>query len=415
MTREDIIATAFRVWGRDLYRTISLTEVARELKVSKPALYRHFKDKEALLDAMHASYFDHFSGFMKDGYDRALSAKDKQESVLVMMRTIAEYYVRNRDAFIFSLVRVYGSRDRESLGMEFRSRGIDMRRLYHGETDNSYPSRFQLIVVTLIYCTARFHTGNNEKDYTPTDEQVTQYVAEIEKRVLHGLELDAKKVAAIDYSELEKQSAAIIYYEKKDNAPDNILLEAVAGAVAEAGPWNASMEMVAKRSGLSKSGLYAHFKNKQDMLGKFFITEISRIVKLAGAQIETAKGSEEQVYLAVLTMINYLRARPEILASLDWLKARRLELGRSFSERLSGIIKTIKIKAIQNQDQYSLVWIAQWILFMIVNTLAWWSEELWTCSPGKDKDWAKKIAEIPDESFRLLFRYIALGLEGLNR
>jgi AcrR family transcriptional regulator len=45
------------------------------------------------------------------------------------------------------------------------------------------------------------------------------------------------------------------------------------------------MEMVARRSGLSKSGLYAHFKNKQDMLNRFFITEFTRIANYAKAQI----------------------------------------------------------------------------------------------------------------------------------
>jgi AcrR family transcriptional regulator len=220
-------------------------------------------------------------------------------------------------------------------------------------------------------------------------------------------------VAALDYQGLEKQAAGIVYEEAGEG--DNTLLKAVAEAVAEAGPWNASMEMVARRSGLSKSGLYAHFKNKQDMIDKLFITEFTRIANVAKAQIETAEGSEEQLYLAILSIVNYLRARPEIFEAIDWIKTRRLELGEAVSDRLSEIIQTIKIQVIQQYDRQSLVWIAQWIIFLIVNTLAWWSSPVpWNGQLNKNTDWAKNLAEVPIESFRVLFRFIALGAEGLQ-
>ena len=104
MTRDDIVKAAFKVWGRDLYRTTSLTQIARELKVSKPALYRHFKDKNALLDAMYVAYFDNCAAFIKEGCDQAVNAPSWQESYTLFMRTIADYYVRNRVAFVFQLV-----------------------------------------------------------------------------------------------------------------------------------------------------------------------------------------------------------------------------------------------------------------------------------------------------------------------
>jgi AcrR family transcriptional regulator len=38
MTKQDIIKAAFRAWGRELYQTMSLTQIADELNVTKPAL-----------------------------------------------------------------------------------------------------------------------------------------------------------------------------------------------------------------------------------------------------------------------------------------------------------------------------------------------------------------------------------------
>jgi len=418
MTRDDIVDTAFRVWGRDLYRTTSLTDIARELGVSKAALYRHFKDKDALLDAMYAAFYGDCVGFVREGYDRAVSAlsADLVDGNLILMRTFAEYYIRNRDAFIFSLIRVFGWQGKENVSGRFRELGIDFRRFISGRQGGRthYPSKFQLIAITGIFNISIFHRFGNKHHEVPPDNLVENTLTQMEKQVRRGLGLDIQRVNTMNYRELEKQAAGTVY----EDTETNVLLRAVAEAVAEAGPWNASMEMVARRSGLSKSGLYAHFKNKQDMLGKLFSTEYVRILNFAKVQVEKSTVPEEQLYLAIITIVNYLRSRPEILVAMDWIRTRRVELGRGGSGRLYRIIRSIKLEAIRRHDQYSLVRIAQWLLFMIVNTLAWWSvvgdSNFSAGGQNRTINWTKNIAEIPDESFRILFRFIALGLEGSN-
>ena len=133
-------------------------------------------------------------------------------------------------------------------------------------------------------------------------------------------------------------------------------------------------------------------------------------------QIKTTGIPEEQLYLVIVTIVDYLRSRPEILVALDWIKTRGLDFGKEVSDRLYRIIGSIKIEAIRNSDRGLLVWVARWILFMIVNTLALWPDESFVDgNPAtKSKDWTKNVEEIPSESFRILFRFIALGLEGLK-
>lgn len=416
MTRDDIVKAAFKVWGRDLYRTTSLSEIARELGVSKPALYRHFKDKNALLEVMFTVFFDDCAAFIKNGHEKAVNTGDKRESYLIWLRTITEYYARNRDFFIFSLVRVFSTMDRLSLNKEFLDRGIDFgHSALSDRVQAVYPSKMQLGMATSIFCIGQLHRNVLKKGEIPTEEQVKSSVLEVERLVTQGLCLDAGKLAALDYQNLEKRAAGTEYGDAETNA----LLKAVAGAVAEAGPWSASMEMVAKRSGLSKSGLYAHFKNKQDMLVRLFISEFTTIVKFAKAQVESSDVSEEQLYLTIISITNYLRSRPEILVALDWIKSGRLDLGDDVPAYLYREIGTIKFEAIRNYDRNMLVRVAQWVIFMIVNTLALWrrDENAGTGSAKKqnhDISWARNASEIPNESFRTLFRFIALGLEGLN-
>jgi len=153
------------------------------------------------------------------------------------------------------------------------------------------------------------------------------------------------------------------------------------------------------------------------MMGRFFITEFSRIVNNARAHIETSEVPEEQLYLVIISIVNYLRSRPEILATMDWIKTRRLDVGKTVSDRLFRIIGSVKLEAIRKHDKNFLVWMAQWIIFMVVNTLAWWPSKEGDSPPaGPDNSgaWVKNVAEIPNESFRTLFRFMALGLEEKN-
>ncbi|MDR1278456.1 MAG: TetR/AcrR family transcriptional regulator, partial [Treponema sp.] len=128
ITRENIIKTAFRVWGQELYLTSSLSDLARELGVSKAALYRHFRNKEAILEAMFERFFDDYVAIVKSGYERAVEAPNYLESVVILSRAITEYFVRNVDAFIFFLIRVYGDREIKNMAAALQRRGMDMSR-----------------------------------------------------------------------------------------------------------------------------------------------------------------------------------------------------------------------------------------------------------------------------------------------
>jgi AcrR family transcriptional regulator len=393
MTRNDIIKAAFKVWGRDYYRTTSLTDVARELGVSKAALYRHFLDKEALLDAMYAAFFDDYVSSIKDDYEKALSAENRRECHRIMFRAITGYFLRNKDAFLFSLIQVYGNHEVAAMNKILLEKGIDMKKILSAGKAEGYPSSFQFINVTLVFWVACFHRFVYKGCGVPPDDLVQKTLVSVENWIRSGLGIGAGNIEALDYGALEKRTAETIY----EDTEDNELLRAVAGAVAAAGPWNASMEMVAKRSGLSKSGLYAHFKNKQDMLGRLFVTEFDHIAGYAGAQAKSSAVPEEQLYLVIFSIAQYLRSRPEILVALDWIKTRRFELEVEVPVRIYESITALPLRIFENHKDEK-EYIAQWILFLIINIMMWSGD----------------INGVPNESFRLLFRYISCGLEGLT-
>jgi AcrR family transcriptional regulator len=400
MTQEDIINAAFGVWGRDLYKTTSLAKLAQDLGVTKTALYRHFPGKEALLDAMYDQFFDHYAAAIGRALDQIRRIQDGVERLLAMVRHIIEYYARHREYFVFSLIQVAGNKNPcHNMKEQLNRRGVpldEMRDYIPG--GNEYPPVVQMAGVSAVFCTALFHKARGKTETEPPgDKQISVFITQIEEKMSSGLGFNREDIDALDYERLEG-----ILGSADESYGNDGLLKAVAGAVAEAGPWNASMDMVARRSGLSKSGLYAHFKSKQDMLGQLFMTEVDRIAHRADVYARMSTVPAERLYLAVLSIADYLRSRPEILVTLDWIRIQRLDLRITVPQLIYDIFGKLKLHEALGKENMSPEVISQWILFLTV-------EILMRRPDGMD------FADLSNRSVRILFRFIALGIKGWKK
>ncbi len=57
-TRENILMTALRLFARDGYEAVSVSDIAGELNITKGALYRHYKNKRDIFDNIVARMFE---------------------------------------------------------------------------------------------------------------------------------------------------------------------------------------------------------------------------------------------------------------------------------------------------------------------------------------------------------------------
>ncbi|MDR1587424.1 MAG: TetR/AcrR family transcriptional regulator [Treponema sp.] len=404
MTKNEIIKAALKVWGREFYLNTSLTQVARELGVSKPALYRHFKNKQALLDAMYEYFMNDYAAFIRPGYEQAAALAGKAEKMTLLLKIVVEYYARNADAFLFSLFNVYGSRDQVSMEQDLDSLGIDMRAIYAVEEEYENPLLLRISFTTIIFAVANFYKLGHSFDKTPSEDNIQKLIGAVGVIISRGLSFKRERVDALDYEELEKRIFGVI-----GTVEDNSLLKAVAQAVAEAGPWNASMDMVAKRSGLSKSSLYAHFKSKKDMLRQLFMGEFKRLFAFARDCLRRSSRPEEQFYLGIFSIVAYLCSHSEILLAMDWIRTRRLDLGKPMKPGILGVFDEIDFAEAGNIEQNEITsalggdkrQMSQWVIFLIISILMRRSEGM-------------SFTEVPNDNIRTLYRFITLGLEGFN-
>jgi AcrR family transcriptional regulator len=406
MTKIEIIEAAFKVWGREFYLNTSLSRVASELKVCKAALYRHFRNKHALLEAMTMHFCDDFADFIRANYEKARKTNDVHEDTSIMTQITTEYFARNVEVFIFLMIKLHDHQlDISNLVKQLQTRGINF--VYSQHPGDFQPLEMRLIYTTLIFFMASFHMKGKSMLNTPSEAAISKIIEMIDGITGQGLGYSIKEINGLDYKVLESRIVGTI-----NNIEDNPLLKAVAGAVAEAGPWETSMEQVARRSGLSKSSLYCHFKNKQDMLHQLFMTEMGRIIDFAKQGIQQSTISLEQLYLGIFSIVEYLRSKQDILVALDWIRNRRINIKPAGNleempplQIFQRLFEDINCKRTNNpQGSDGLTeepWLSPWILFLIVNTLM----------QGNS---GQVVEDVPNEDIRFLFRFLTLGIGGME-
>jgi len=410
LTKSEIEEAAFRVWGRNFYKKTSLSQLAKELGVSKPALYRHFASKQELTIAMTDKFLDDFANFVRPDFEKALQTNDADDGISIIVHSVTGYFARNVYALIFSITNIY-ERNLEvySIADRLKTRGVDM-----GVLERIIEKKYKcdqkvvrLVFAALTFLMSHFHKTKKTIDNPPSGDDIKNITELINMTIKNGLNLTPQKVS-LDFEDLEKKVDKMTL-----NAEQEPFFKAVAEAVAEAGPWDVSMEMVAKKLGLSKSSLYGHFKNKKDMLRRLFITEFKRIIEYARQGINLSAKAEEQLYLGIFSIAVYLRSRPEILIAMNWFRTRKLDLGKPDKNlEIFRLFEDVDIEPVGGTAEDDKQRLSHMICFLLINILV-------HPTPIFSAEQKKMIKidnlKVQNNDIRVLYKFITQGLGGFTQ
>jgi len=314
-----IMDAALRAWGRESYKKTSLAELAAELRVTKAALYRYFPSKEALLAALEERFFDEYSAALKLPLSEAAEGRSelRKRVDFVYYRALAPF-AADEDRFSFFFFHLlHAPCPFRRLHEELSARGAPGRMEKPGLDDEGLALNFAYI--TGMHALAYAHQNRGKPGIDPRFHGRAALAAAREV-ALCGLRM--RPAPDCDYGALERLAAL----RPEEAGPGQPLLESVARAVAEAGLWNATMDMVAAGAGLSKSGLYAHFRSREEALSSLFSAEFERIMELSAERLARVEEGPCRLYVSMATTANYLRARPDVLAAMRWVMAQHIDI-----------------------------------------------------------------------------------------
>ena len=317
MDKTEIIQAAFKQWQHKMFSNTSLTPVADELKVTKSAIYRHFKGKSSLVSAMETFFREQYSK-ASPSIMQNLPGKDLSGGL--------REYSKGLTGFLSShpgYIRYYTSQ------------------LFHRDTVESLPFRTTFLheAETLL---RRFHkSGADEKTallcvryfYThllgwsltllkngKAEAEIPAFTPVIVTSFLEGFCSEGEPIP--DFQAAEEQ----IVVQSSDLPKDSKIIGSLLKVVAEEGLENATLSRIAEAAGYSKSTLYSFFKNKNEMLFSLFSDHSAAFNQLYLKHCSGGLLFSERIYRLIVLLYRYLIRNRSFLVTLHWMRFQNLHL-----------------------------------------------------------------------------------------
>jgi len=376
MTKQDIIKATFIVWGRNFYTKMNLSEVSAYLGVTKPALYRHFSNKEALLEALYIDFFDRFALFLSKNLPAVKQQQSRKDKALALAAVMAEYFINHTYDFLFFLNLVLGQeKPGRVFKQELERRGLVFERLDNSRKEKGSMSLLRTVMMTVVFAVALVHIRKNcQIDESSEGPVLADPLSLVTGLVEHGLCSINIQSALPDFATLDEMFKPLCGCCREGNpaagGTSGQILSALARAIGEQGLSDASMNIVARKAGLAKSSLYSHFASKEEMLRQLFLYEFEALANHLEAALALSDKPLDRLYLTMRVVSEYLRHHRDILLVLDWVRLQRIPLGVIIPERalqLLSFLRDLPLRSsLSDWDEFTRV---RWVLFLVVNQL----------------------------------------------
>ncbi len=398
--KRQIVEQAFSTWSRDYFSHTSMESVAKDLGITKPALYRYFSGKDALLDEMRRYFIELYDAIClqvknSDGSGKFRDAFDAYNESFI------RYFAENSDYFTYAMVLFVPRSETESQKMnllEQRYSEIFPSSLFTEDLgwDASEVgiARNYLLTVGAFLLSLR---GIPQPQEAPPES--SPLLALNRRMVCMGLGVK-EKLKGPDFAMIEEKCLL----RPEDLLEPDHIFSAIAETVAEKGLWNSSLEAIAKRAGMTKSSLYFYFENRNDMLWKMIDRERRHLGELFLEKAADLASFEEKLYAYFILFGSYLSLRPDFMAVMKWFRFQRINLrvpnhAHGFMKKfISFLEEGLREGKIDSEGMDAMVLI-RFIHFLLINEIQ--RETLDTSSAEERTRW-----------FRLIYSLFLFGVEG---
>lgn len=317
--KEIILEAAFSFYEETMIKDFSMNELAQRVGLSKPAIYRYFRNKEAVLEAMKNYFFDLIVEEFEKNKIRNLLGKLCGEKIIKSMTVfLAEkpqfinYFicqVMQNVKFLEELKKVLVTR---SFSGEFESLRQENEVFFraHGYFFGASVLFFVKIREKVL------KNGGKVKDSEYFSSHLYDFLTGGFKSISNpGDVFFPSQISDERFLELDK-----ISFIKPEYLPEeNRIFKAIATVIRKYSKNGVTIERIAGELGMAKSSLYFYFENKNQMLFSLVHKEIMFLTVLCRENASEAKNLSEFIYISMLTEINFFLLRPSLLSICDWL------------------------------------------------------------------------------------------------
>lgn len=344
LSRERITDAAFSAWGRTHFSQTSLNLVAKQLGVTKPALYRYFRSKEELTYAMDADYAMRLRDFVvlplrARTADRDTNASDParlREVVQLYFESVFTFFDEHPYHYLYFIRTLLGRRTRSDSPVHDVLREHDALLLDLIDDGSGRVAEQKLLMIARYITTAAaFWTTEHYRSEALSQSQPT-YAFEPERSQLdrdQQRQLIASGTEHVisgflaDHAEIDAQTVERIAWIQPEEIPErHRILDAITETVLQVGYGAATVERIAQRADLSKSGLYHYFTNKDDMLAQNLLDTQRHFAALARTRFTQLGTHPHRLYGLFVMIASYAHHDPSTIIVENWLRESNVEV-----------------------------------------------------------------------------------------
>lgn len=330
-TKELILDTAFSFLEKPVFSSFSMNELAAKVGISKPAIYRHFKNKDAVLEAMENRLIDNMAFFLKD-----VGSQDEISSRKSLVNFV-DYFVANPAHINYFIAQMSSIPNyEEHLFEKLYERNVSFVKkggsnyLQNFRNDMPVLSRHVFCGMTIFYFVSFQKDCLNLGKIRKCPENFGQKVVNIMLSGLAGTAGENEAFHPEFISEERKKEIFELCKIPDETFPEeNRIFTALANVIDKYKFPGVTVERIAAELNMAKSSLYEYFDNKNEMIKCLINKELQLLQTIIIENSVEAKNFTEYVYVLVASEMEYFSHRPSIIPICGWL----LMGGEEFSEQ----------------------------------------------------------------------------------
>ncbi len=334
--REQLVLAAIKAWGRSHFKKTSLSSLAGQIGMTKAGLYRYFRNKEELRNAAEEEVRD---TYLRLGRAFVHAARRLEEAgrldppgvIRTYLETYFGFFSRNPEHLYFFILTTFKRpilQDPRAVTLHEEEEELFERALAPdgGGTQeaagtprrSSDTRRFmRFIFSTGVFWLHTFLHGSRNEMVTDHhllfEGEVSRLIDSACACALHGFAGEAFD-DAIPYERIEATCGI-----RHEELPEqDRIFGAISETVAQEGLGAASLDKIAHRAGLSKSSLYFHFRNKDDMIEHLVSRELGALNRIFQDRAAAWPTTEEKLYTRLLVSTSYLSQNRTVMRVMSW-------------------------------------------------------------------------------------------------
>lgn len=334
-TKELILDVAFSFMEKPRYASFSMNELAEKVGITKPAIYRHFENKDAVLDAMEERVLNGIIPFL-DGFENLVGEEGKKTLVALIQHFIENPTHVNYIIAQLSSIPSYEEHLYQVLAKKevyFIGSGTKSTYLENLNKDIKKFARHTFSGMTIFFFV---EVAERLKKMNYITKIPSNFADRIVDLLLNGLQGTTKKGDVLHpagISDSRKKELVELCKINKEILPkENKIFTALAQTIKKYHITGVTVEKIAAELNMAKSSLYEYFDNKNEMIKTLIFRELSLLQTILIENSTEAKNFEEYVYILMLSEFEYFTQRPSVIPICGWLLMSGVDMGQENHE-----------------------------------------------------------------------------------